>query len=142
MRYFEGAGTTKDQIYVTRKERNFTQIENVTIRDTNLSLAAKGLLTLLISFADGDNMVTQITTRQLAEHTKESKSSIANILKELIDQHFVERSQHFTQDPETGQNRYSTVRYYVYETRELYRNAMDRARLKLGILPINSKTEL
>ena len=126
---------TKDQIYITKKQRDFTQIENVTLRDTDLPLAAKGLLVILISMAtEQNNTILPLTTAQVAKYCKESKSTVARIMNVLIEQGFCFRDQTYQE-----RGRFSTVKYVIYETRELYQEAMDRAKLRDGTLNLDGE---
>jgi hypothetical protein len=115
---------TKDQIHITMKKRDFTQIENVTLRDEKLSLKAKGLLSLLLSFADNGNTIIPITTRQLAKYCQETHAAVARTMNELIEQKLCFRHQACDE-----KGRYSIVRYFVYETRELAEQAIARGRV-------------
>lgn len=60
-------------------ERDFTIITNAALRDTNLSLKAKGLLALMLSEHDGWNF----TIKGLSTKCKEGVDAIAAIVKEL-----------------------------------------------------------
>ncbi len=121
---------SKDQIITTRKQRDFTQIENCTIRDKQLPLAAKGLLLILISLAaDQKSTMIPLTIRQVSKYCKESKSTVARIMNILIEQGFAYRNQSYQ-----AKGRFSTVQYVIYETRELYKEAIERARLQAGSL--------
>lgn len=66
-------------VYRDDKEKNYTIISNKYLRDTNLSLKAKGLLTLMLSLPD--NWI--YSTIGLSMITKESKNTIHSILHEL-----------------------------------------------------------
>lgn len=60
-------------------ERDFTIITNAALRDTNLSLKAKGLLALMLSEHDGWNF----TIKGLSAKCKEGVDAVAAIIKEL-----------------------------------------------------------
>lgn len=60
-------------------ERDFTIITNAALRDTNLSLKAKGLLALMLSEHDGWNF----TIKGLSAKCKEGVDAVAAIVKEL-----------------------------------------------------------
>lgn len=121
-----------DQIVTTRKNRDFTQVENCTVRDTELSLEAKGLLLVIISLTAAQNTsLIPLTIRALTNYCKESKSTIARIMNILISQGFAYRNQSFN-----AKGQFASVQYVIYETRDLYREAMDRARIRAGSLDL------
>ena len=66
-------------------ERDFTIITNAALRDTNLSLKAKGLLALMLSEHDGWNF----TIKGLSAKCKEGVDAVAAIVKELEAQGYV-----------------------------------------------------
>ena len=68
-------------------ERDFTIITNAALRDTNLSLKAKGLLALMLSEHDGWNF----TIKGLSAKCKEGVDAVAAIVKELEAQGYVVR---------------------------------------------------
>ena len=71
----------------TAHERDFTIITNAALRDTNLSLKAKGLLALMLSEHDGWNF----TIKGLSAKCKEGVDAVAAIVKELEAQGYVVR---------------------------------------------------
>ena len=68
-------------------ERDFTIITNAALRDTNLSLKAKGLLALMLSEHDGWNF----TIKGFSVKCKEGVDAVAAIIKELEAQGYVMR---------------------------------------------------
>ena len=66
-------------VFRVEKNRNYTVMSNVHLRDQNLSLKAKGLLSLLLSLPDD----WHYSIRGLAKISKESPDGISSGLKEL-----------------------------------------------------------
>lgn len=69
-------------VFRVNKNKNYTVMSNHHLRDNNLSLKAKGLLSQMLSLPDD----WDYTVRGLCAINKESKTTIQNILKEL--EHF------------------------------------------------------
>lgn len=87
-------------------ERDFTIITNAALRDTNLSLKAKGLLALMLSEHDGWNF----TIKGLSTKCKEGVDAIAAIVKELEAQGYVVRRR---ERSTTGH--FTAATYTIYE---------------------------
>ena len=87
-------------------ERDFTIITNVALRDTNLSLKAKGLLALMLSEHDGWNF----TIKGLSTKCKEGVDAVAAIVKELEAQGYVVRRR---ERSTTGH--FTAATYTIYE---------------------------
>lgn len=66
-------------VYRVEKNKNYTTISNYHLQDNNLSLKAKGLLTIILSLPPD----WEITTNSLKSLSKEGDASIRSILKEL-----------------------------------------------------------
>ena len=66
-------------VFRVEKNRNYTVMSNIHLRDQNLSLKAKGLLSLLLSLPDD----WHYSIRGLAKISKESPDGISSGLKEL-----------------------------------------------------------
>ncbi|MGN0569272.1 MAG: hypothetical protein ACI4N4_02055 [Candidatus Fimenecus sp.] len=66
-------------VYRVEKNKNYTTISNYHLQDNNLSLKAKGLLTIILSLPPD----WEITTNSLKSLSKEGDASIRAILKEL-----------------------------------------------------------
>ena len=64
----------------TEKLTNYTKIDNTYLEDKNISLKAKGLLTLMLSLPD----VWNFNINGLRLLCKESRLAITNALKELV----------------------------------------------------------
>lgn len=120
------------KIYTTRKTRDFTMIENATLRDTRLSLRAKALLALLVSLDNKGNSVIPISAGALSKYTKESRSAISRVFQELRDEGFCEwRQKRLKVKGKEGW--FEEMNYFVWETRELRDEAMKRAEERLGL---------
>ena len=87
-------------------ERDFTIITNAALRDTNLSLKAKGLLALMLSEHDGWNF----TIKGLSAKCKEGVDAVAAIVKELEAQGYVVRRR---ERSTTGH--FTAATYTIYE---------------------------
>lgn len=87
-------------------ERDFTIITNAALRDTNLSLKAKGLLALMLSEHDGWNF----TIKGLSTKCKEGVDAVAAIVKELEAQGYVMRRR---ERSTTGH--FASATYTIYE---------------------------
>lgn len=91
---------------IKRTKANFGVVPRETMANPNLSLKAKGLLAYLICMPDD----WQIYVSQLSTVHKESKNTIAKIIKELIEHGYVTREQ------KRGEgNRFAGYDYSVYD---------------------------
>ena len=73
-------------IFRTNKITNYTKIDNRYLEDKNISLKAKGLLTLMLSLPDN----WKFNVNGLCFLCKESKSAVNNAIKELKDNKYLE----------------------------------------------------
>ena len=89
------------------KNRNYTVMSNVHLRDKALSLKAKGLLSLVLSLPDN----WQYSVKWLAAISKEGRSGITAGLQELEAAGYLERRQLRGERGRLGQ-----VEYVVFET--------------------------
>ena len=71
-----------------QKSKNYSIISNVILRRKDLSLKAKGLMSLILSLPDS----WDLTVNGLVEIVKESKNTIYTVLKELNKFGYVERN--------------------------------------------------
>ncbi len=74
-------------VFRVEKTKDYTVISNHHLRDTNLSLKAKGLLSLMLSLPETWNY----TLTGLAQICKEGVDSIRSGIKELEEQGYIER---------------------------------------------------
>ena len=70
-----------------QKSKNYSIISNKIIRNKELSLKAKGLMTLILSLPDN----WELSVNGLVKIVKESKNTVYSILKELNKKGYVER---------------------------------------------------
>lgn len=70
-----------------QKKRDFTQIENATIQDPNLSLKSKGLLIYMLSLPED----WDYTISGLSAKCKEGKASIRSAISELMEAGYIMR---------------------------------------------------
>ena len=88
------------------KSKDYTTICNRIFKDRRLSLKAKGLLAMLLSFSDSWNL----TIKGLEVILKEGRTSIRSTMNELIKNGYVEREQ-IRKD-----NKFVGVDYIVFES--------------------------
>ena len=88
------------------KSKDYTTICNRIFKDRRLSLKAKGLLAMLLSFSDSWNL----TIKGLEVILKEGRTSIRSTMSELIETGYVERQQ-IRKD-----NKFVGVDYIVFES--------------------------
>lgn len=93
-------------VFRVEKNRNYTVMSNIHLKDRSISLKAKGLLSVLLSLPENWNY----TTRGLAAICKEGVDSIGTTLRELESAGYLARRRL------RGQNgRISDTEYIVYE---------------------------
>jgi len=78
-------------IYRTNKITNYTKIDNKYLEDKNISLKAKGLLTLILSLPDS----WKFNIKGLCLLCKESKDVVRSAIKELKENHYVEIEKYY-----------------------------------------------
>ena len=88
------------------KTKGFTVMSNYHLQDKNLSLKAKGLLSMMLSLPDG----WHYNVRGLASICKEGVSSISSTLRDLIDAGYVHRHQPIID------GKFGEIEYVIYET--------------------------
>lgn len=93
-------------IFRVKRTKDYTVMSNSHLRDTNLSLKAKGLLSLMLSLPEQWNY----TTRGLAAICKEGVEAIGSALKELETAGYILRRQLRGRD-----GRISDTEYTIYE---------------------------
>lgn len=77
----------KSIITLANKNKNYSIISNIHLKDKNLSWDAKGLLSYLLTLHEDINIYPE----ELAKHTKDSVSKINIILKELLDAGYINK---------------------------------------------------
>lgn len=93
-------------VFRVERTRNYTVMSNYHLKDTELSLKAKGLLSMMLSLPDDWNY----TTRGLAAICKEGVDSIGGTLKELENAGYMVRTQ-----LRDARGRISDTEYVIYE---------------------------
>jgi hypothetical protein len=93
-------------VFRVEKTRNYTVMSNFHLKDKNLSLKSKGLLSLILSLPDEWNY----TTRGLAAVSKEGVDSIGAALKELEAEKYLARNR-----LRDERGRITDTEYIVYE---------------------------
>ena len=93
-------------VFRVEKNRNYTVMSNFHLKDKNLSLKSKGLLSLILSLPDEWNY----TTRGLAAISKEGVDSIGAALKELEVERYLIRNR-----LRDERGRITDTEYVVYE---------------------------
>lgn len=96
-------------VFRVEKTKNYTVMSNVHLRDKELSLKAKGLLSLMLSLPDD----WDYTLRGLAAINKESINTISAIVNELIDHGYIIRQQ-----IRGTAGRFGDIDYLIFESRQ------------------------
>ena len=95
-----------NSVFRVEKTKDFTVMSNHHLRNKNLTLKAKGLLSLILSLPD----CWDYSVRGLAKICKENKDTICNIINELISEGYIIREQ------ERGDNgKMKKSVYIIYE---------------------------
>ena len=102
-------------IFRTNKITNYTKIDNKYLEDKNISLKAKGLLTLMLSLPDS----WKFNIKGLCLLCKESRDAVRNAIKELKENHYVEIER---TNNEMGIFVYE---YFIYENPDDYKANVD-----------------
>jgi hypothetical protein len=93
-------------VFRVEKNKNYTVMSNYHLRDKNLSLKSKGLLSVILSLPEGWNY----TTRGLAAISKEGVDGIGAALKELENMRYLTRNR-----LRDSKGRITDTEYVVYE---------------------------
>ena len=102
-------------IFRTSKITNYTKIDNRYLEDKNISLKAKGLLTLMLSLPDS----WRFNIKGLCLLCKESRDAVRNAIEELKENHYVETERTFD---ENGRFNYE---YFIYENPDDHKAKLD-----------------
>lgn len=124
-------------VFRIEKNNNFTIMSNYHLRDKNLSLKSKGLLSFMLSLPDD----WDYSLRGLVYLNKESINVIRNVLKELQDYDYlvIEKKQ-----DEKGRFEYN---YIIYENPHIQKGDVDKpyiendTQINTNILSINKKID-
>jgi len=93
-------------IFRVEKNKNYTVMSNHHLKDRNLTLKSKGLLSLILSLPDEWNY----TTRGLAAICKEGVDCIGTTLRELEDTGYIKRNK-----LRDNNGRITDTEYVIYE---------------------------
>lgn len=96
-------------VFRVEKNKNYTVMSNTHLRDKDLSLKAKGLLSLMLSLPDD----WDYTLRGLAAINKESINTISGIVNELIEHGYIIRQQ-----IRGNAGRFGDIDYIIFESPE------------------------
>ena len=105
---------------------NYTVMSNRHLRDANLSLKAKGLLSQMLSLPDD----WDYTVAGLVSINHEGQTAIENILRELKDAGYVVVSKRYPNETESGRIEYV---YTVYESPDDCENGEKQEAPKQGV---------
>ena len=89
----------------TKKEKNFTVLDNTFIKDTRLSWKAKGLMTYLLSLPDD----WTIHLSEIEKHASDGKSALRSAINELKDLGYLKAEQ------KRENNRFAEMVYIIIE---------------------------
>ena len=109
------------------KNKNYTAISNYHLRDKELSLKAKGLLSLMLSLPTN----WDYSVRGLAEICKENKDTINGILNELEQNNYLIRKRIYVN------GKISEWEYNIYEKNDLYPKNQDIENQDIGFYDNN-----
>ena len=93
-------------VYRTEKKEDFTIMSNYHFKDRRLSMKAKGLLSMMLSFSDD----WQYSLNGLAAISKEGLTAIRAMVQELEDNGYLVRRR-----LRNGHGQLSNVEYDIYE---------------------------
>ena len=105
--YFSTKEVIKVAVFRIERNRDYTVMSNHHLRDTELSLKAKGLLSMMLSLPEEWNY----TTRGLAAICKEGADCIGSALRELEQAGYIVRSR-----IRDSKGKIVDVEYIIYET--------------------------
>jgi hypothetical protein len=102
-------------IFRINKTKDYTTMSNYHLRDTNLSLKAKGMLSLMLSLPED----WDYSVRGLEQICKEAKNTINDVLKELEQNNYLVRKRIYTN------GKISDWEYNIFERNDLHRKNQD-----------------
>ena len=108
--------TRSQSIIRVEKNRDYKAINTLFLKDSTLSLKAKGLLTYCLSKPDN----WQFYLIAMARELKENKDTIAKILLELINTGYVQRQRRHDK-----QGKFKGYDYTIYEIKQPYPKSSD-----------------
>ena len=114
-------------IFRINKSKDYTTMSNFHLRDKNLSLKAKGLLSLMLSLPED----WDYSVRGLEQICKETKDTINGALHELEDNGYLVRKRIYTN------GKISDWEYNIYETNDLHPKNQDIENQDIGFYDNN-----
>lgn len=119
-------------IYRIHKEDNFVIIDKAFLLNEEISLKAKGLLALLLSYPDN----WQFYKAEIVQHTTDKENSLNSGLKELIENGYIVRKQ---RKDENG--KFEGYEYNVYEKPSTEKPSTEKPSTEKPILLNNKNTK-
>ena len=119
-------------IYRIHKEDNFVIIDKAFLLNEEISLKAKGLLALLLSYPDD----WQFYKAEIVQHTTDKENSLNSGLKELIENGYIVRKQ---RKDENG--KFEGYEYHVYEKPSTEKPSTEKPSTEKPILLNNKNTK-
>ena len=77
------------KVNLKQKKKNFSMVSNIIVKDTSISLKAKGMCLILVHFPDDWNFYEE----KLQDYTLDGRTAITNALKELEQNGYLYRQQ-------------------------------------------------
>ena len=118
-------------IFRINKNKDYTTMCNFHLKDTQLSLKAKGLLSVMLSLPEN----WDYSVRGLTEICKETKDTINSVLKELEDNKYLIRKRIYCN------GKISDWEYNIYESKNLYPKNQDIENQDIENQDINNITK-
>lgn len=119
-------------IFKINKDKNYTTMSNYHLKDRNLSLKAKGMLSLMLSLPDN----WDYSVRGLTEICKETKDTINNVLKELEENKYLVRKRIYCN------GKISDWEYNIYEKNDLHPKNQDIENQDIENWDVNKYTNI
>ena len=119
-------------IYRIHKEDNFVIIDKAFLLNEEISLKAKGLLALLLSYPDN----WQFYKAEIVQHTTDKENSLNSGLKELIENGYIVRKQ---RKDENG--KFEGYEYHIYEKPSTEKPSTEKPSTEKPILLNNKNTK-
>ncbi len=119
-------------IYRIHKEDNFVIIDKAFLLNEEISLKAKGLLALLLSYPDN----WQFYKAEIVQHTTDKENSLNSGLKELIENGYIVRKQRKDKN-----GKFEGYEYHVYEKPSTEKPSTEKPSTEKPILLNNKNTK-
>ena len=115
----------KMSVFRVEKNKNYTVMSNYHLRDKNLSLKAKGLLSYMLSLPDN----WDYSLEGLVKVNKEGLSAIKSTVKELKENNYLEIKKLYGNQTKSGRIDYE---YLIFETPKVKKQ-------EVGFLPLENQ---